>query len=92
MEISQSLIHELQEAKTPKAAYKVFASTASQLLQDSLTKELAEAIGKAKAATHGIPEIPGWDESINGNTLAGCRGMPGVFSAATDKTACQAPE
>ena len=51
MEVSQSLIRELQEAKTPEEAYKVFASTASQLLQDSMTKELADAIGRAKAAT-----------------------------------------
>ncbi len=85
MEISQSLIHALQEAKTPEEAYKVFASTASQLMQDSMTKELADAIGRAKAATDGNPEIAGWEAYINGITLTGCWGTPGLFTSATDQ-------
>jgi hypothetical protein len=92
MEVSQSLIQALQEAKTPEEAYKVFASTASQLMQDAMTKELADAIGRAKAVTDGNPEIAGWEASINGMTLTGCWGTPGIFTSATDKTASQATE
>lgn len=85
MEVSQSLIQALQEAKTPEEAYKVFASTASQLMQDAMTKELADAIGRAKAATDGNPEIAGWEAYINGITLTGCWGTPGIFTSATDQ-------
>jgi len=85
MEVSQSLIRELQEAKTPEEAYKVFASTASQLLQDSMTKELADAIGRAKVATAGNPDIAGWDKYINGITLTGFWGTPGIFTTATQQ-------
>jgi hypothetical protein len=85
MEISQSLIQALQEAKTPEEAYKVFASTVSQLMQDSMTRELAHAIGRAKEATNGNPDIEGWEGYINGIKLSGCWGTPGIFTSATDQ-------
>lgn len=85
MEISQSLIHALQDAKTPEEAYKIFASTVSQLMQDAMTKELANAIGRAKAATSGNPDIEGWEAYINGITLTGCWGTPGILTSATDQ-------
>jgi hypothetical protein len=85
MDFTSQQVNELVAAQTPEEAYKIFALSASQLIQDSIAIALAKAIADVKALADTNPQVVGWDGYINGLTLTGCWGTPGIKSPVTQK-------
>ena len=78
MDFTSQQVSEFAAAQTPEEAYKIFALSTSQLIQESIAIALAKAIADVKALPDNNPQAAGWGKYINGLTLTGCWGRPGI--------------
>lgn len=80
MKLTDNVLSDISQAKTPEEAYKIFAASASKLIAEAVASSIAEAVGSASGLASSNPSIAGWEKYVRGVTLSGCWGTPGVLS------------